>query len=43
MFIAFDKWYSQEPGAERRLLADPVWQALPAVRNGRVYEVDFLT
>jgi ABC-type Fe3+-hydroxamate transport system substrate-binding protein len=43
LFITFDKWHSHEPGAERRLLADPVRQALPAARNGRVYEVDFLT
>jgi ABC-type Fe3+-hydroxamate transport system substrate-binding protein/AraC-like DNA-binding protein len=43
LFITFDKWHSQEQGAERRLLFDSVWQSLPAVRNKRVYEVDFLT
>lgn len=43
LFVTFDKWHTQAPGAERDILADPVWSALPAVRNQHVYEVDFLT
>lgn len=43
LFITFDKWHSQAEGKERELLEQPEWLELPAVRNGRVYEVDFLT
>lgn len=43
LFITFDKWHSQEEGKERELLEMPEWRDLPAVRNNRVYEVDFLT
>ncbi|MBU5351822.1 helix-turn-helix domain-containing protein [Paenibacillus barcinonensis] len=43
LFITFDKWHSQEEGKERALLEQPEWRELPAVRNNRVYEVDFLT
>lgn len=43
LFITFDKWHSQEEGKERELLEKPEWRDLPAVRNNRVYEVDFLT
>ncbi|WP_225442433.1 helix-turn-helix domain-containing protein [Paenibacillus lycopersici] len=43
LFITFDKWHSQAEGKERELLERPEWHDLPAVRNNRVYEVDFLT
>jgi AraC-like DNA-binding protein/ABC-type Fe3+-hydroxamate transport system substrate-binding protein len=43
LFITFDKWHSQAEGAERELLEQTEWRELPAVRNNRVYEVDFLT
>lgn len=43
LFITFDKWHSQAEGQERELLEQPEWLDLPAVRNDRVYEVDFLT
>lgn len=43
LFITFDKWHSQADGEERKLLRQPIWNELPAVRNNRVYEVDFLT
>ncbi|MEV5026133.1 AraC family transcriptional regulator [Paenibacillus sp. LPE1-1-1.1] len=43
LFVTFDKWHSQAEGEERALLQHPVWSALPAVRNNRVYEVDFMT
>jgi len=43
LFITFDKWHSREAGAERELLKRVEWRELPAVRNNRVYEVDFLT
>ncbi|WP_313892731.1 helix-turn-helix domain-containing protein [Psychrobacillus sp.] len=43
LFITFDKWHSQAEGKERELLELPEWCDLPAVRNNRVYEVDFLT
>lgn len=43
LFITFDKWHSQAEGKERELLGQPEWRDLPAVRNNRVYEVDFLT
>lgn len=43
LFITFDKRHSAYEEEERRLLASSEWQALPAARNGRVYEVDFLT
>ncbi|MFF2157212.1 helix-turn-helix domain-containing protein [Paenibacillus chitinolyticus] len=43
LFITFDKWHSQAEGKERELLEQPEWRDLPAVRNNRVYEVDFLT
>ncbi|WP_145408644.1 helix-turn-helix domain-containing protein [Paenibacillus xylanexedens] len=43
LFITFDKWHSQAEGKERELLEQPEWLDLPAVRNNRVYEVDFLT
>lgn len=43
LFITFDKWHSQEEGKERALLEQAEWLDLPAVRNNRVYEVDFLT
>jgi len=43
LFITFDKWHSQAEGKERELLEQPKWRDLPAVRNNRVYEVDFLT
>lgn len=43
LFITFDKWHSQAEGKERELLERPEWRDLPAVRNNRVYEVDFLT
>jgi len=43
LFITFDKWHSQAEGKERELLKQPEWLDLPAVRNNRVYEVDFLT
>jgi ABC-type Fe3+-hydroxamate transport system substrate-binding protein/AraC-like DNA-binding protein len=43
LFITFDKWHSQAEGKERELLEQPEWHDLPAVRNNRVYEVDFLT
>jgi iron complex transport system substrate-binding protein len=33
--------YSQEPGAVEELSANPLWDDLPAVRNGLVFEVDF--
>lgn len=44
LFVAFDKSESAVEGEEReRLQDDPVWRALPAVRNRRVYEVDFFS
>jgi len=43
LFITFDKWHSKAEGKERELLELPEWKALSAVRNNRVYEVDFLT
>ncbi|MGO4547363.1 helix-turn-helix domain-containing protein [Paenibacillus sp. 2TAB23] len=43
LFVTFDKWHSQADGEERALLQHPLWSALPAVRNNRVYEVDFMT
>lgn len=43
LFITFDKLDSTVEGEERNILHNPLWQSLPAVRNGRVYEVDFLT
>ncbi|MDF9839797.1 MULTISPECIES: helix-turn-helix domain-containing protein [unclassified Paenibacillus] len=43
LFVTFDKWHSQAEGSERELLGQPEWCDLPAVRNNRVYEVDFLT
>ncbi|SMF84012.1 AraC-type DNA-binding protein [Paenibacillus uliginis N3/975] len=43
LFIMFDKRHSMLEGEERRLLNTPSWQALPAVRNRCVYEVDFMT
>ncbi|MCK6078148.1 helix-turn-helix domain-containing protein [Paenibacillus silvae] len=43
LFITFDKWHSQAEGKERALLEQPEWRDLHAVRNNRVYEVDFLT
>ncbi|MDU5140811.1 MAG: AraC family transcriptional regulator [Paenibacillus dendritiformis] len=41
LFITFDKRHSEAPGEERDLLDSSVWRKLPAVRNRRVYEVDF--
>lgn len=43
LFIVFDTRHSTYPGEERAITATPVWRLLPAVRNGCVYEVDFLT
>jgi len=39
LFITFDK----REGDGRQLLDSPAWQAIPAVRNGRVHEVDFFS
>lgn len=41
LFVIFDKFENRLPGEERRLLEHPSWLALPAVRAGRVYEMDF--
>ncbi|WP_270170907.1 AraC family transcriptional regulator [Paenibacillus sp. SYP-B4298] len=38
LFVTFDKL----EGEGRELLSSPVWRAVPAVREGRVREVDFL-
>lgn len=43
LFVVFDKWHSQQEGAERSLLTHPIWRRLPAVRANQVYEMDFLT
>lgn len=43
IFFAFDKWHDADEGAERLQIQHPAWQALPAVRNNRAYEVDFMT
>ncbi|MNI17661.1 putative siderophore-binding lipoprotein YfiY precursor [compost metagenome] len=42
IFFTFDKWHEQEAGAERRLIANPLWQTIPAVRNRNAFEVDFM-
>jgi len=39
IFVVFEE---DGEGAGRELLDSPLWQQLPAVRGGRVYEVDFL-
>lgn len=39
IFITFEK--EDEVGAGRELLQSSIWQALPAVKGNRVYEVDF--
>ncbi|OWA34944.1 hypothetical protein B9G55_14475 [Saccharibacillus sp. O16] len=41
LFVVFDKSENHTPGEERSLLQHPCWLALPAVRAGRVYEMDF--
>ncbi|UKS28437.1 AraC family transcriptional regulator [Paenibacillus sp. HWE-109] len=43
IFYAFDKWHEQEAGSERQQIAHPLWQTIPAVRNGHAFEVDFMT
>jgi ABC-type Fe3+-hydroxamate transport system substrate-binding protein len=43
LFVAFDKFHSNRRGEERKVLQDPLWRALPAVRSNSVYEVDFLS
>ncbi|MFS0554718.1 helix-turn-helix domain-containing protein [Brevibacillus sp. 179-C9.3 HS] len=43
IFFSFDKWHQGKQGAEELQLNHPVWQALPAVRNKRAYQVDFMT
>lgn len=43
LLITFDTGDSAEPGVERELLDRDEWKRLPAVRNGNVYEVDFLS
>ncbi|MFD3257082.1 ABC transporter substrate-binding protein [Paenibacillus lentus] len=42
LFIAFDKRHSIYEGEERAILDSPTWRALEAVKNGCVYEVDFM-
>jgi AraC-like DNA-binding protein/ABC-type Fe3+-hydroxamate transport system substrate-binding protein len=42
LFVTFDKRHSASAGEERSLLKMPEWLSLPAVRGGRVYEVDFM-
>lgn len=41
IFVTFDK--ADGEGAGRELLHSSVWNCLPAVKGGRVYEVDFLS
>ncbi|EJL40543.1 hypothetical protein BAG01nite_42750 [Brevibacillus agri] len=43
IFYSFDKWHEADEGAEKRLIDQPVWQSLRAVRNNCAYEVDFIT
>lgn len=43
LFYTFDKWHDAGEGAEKQQLYHPLWQSIPAVRNNRVYEVDFMT
>lgn len=43
LLITFDTGDSAEPGVERELLDRYEWKRLPAVRNGNVYEVDFMS
>lgn len=43
LLITFDTGDSAEPGVERELLDRDEWKRLPAVRNGNVYEVDFMS
>ncbi|AFS77477.1 AraC family HTH transcriptional regulator [Gottschalkia acidurici 9a] len=43
LFITFDKHYSQSEGDERKILNNPLWKSLLAVKNNHVYEVDFMT
>ncbi|UVI27451.1 AraC family transcriptional regulator [Paenibacillus spongiae] len=43
LFITFDKRHSITEGEERKILQSQSWLELPAVMNGFVYEVDFLT
>ncbi|MCP1183844.1 AraC family transcriptional regulator [Paenibacillus sp. 1781tsa1] len=43
LLITFDTGDSSEPGDERELLDRDEWKRLPAVKNGNVYEVDFMS
>lgn len=43
IFFVFDKWHEGEIGAERRQINHPHWKEIPAVRNCRAFEVDFMT
>ncbi|OAB36424.1 hypothetical protein PMSM_08280 [Paenibacillus macquariensis subsp. macquariensis] len=43
IFFAFDKWHEHVVGSERRQIDHPMWQTIPAVRNRRAFEVDFMT
>ncbi|MFX3649454.1 MAG: helix-turn-helix domain-containing protein [Paenibacillus sp.] len=43
LLITFDTGNSAKPGDERELLERDEWKRLPAVKNGNVYEVDFMS
>ncbi|WP_168735855.1 helix-turn-helix domain-containing protein [Cohnella fermenti] len=42
IFYTFDKWHEQGEGLERRQLLTPGWRAIPTVRSGGAFEVDFM-